>query len=505
MPQGTQRKGNNKDKLHTEVEKSNCIVAVDLGSGYVTVAAASKDADGRLNIIDVARKPVEGMSCGEIINIEQVTKATREAVRQIEESLGIEVREVYAGISGQDIKCADSSYYVYVNGEDHEIREDDLMRLHESMNNLQAPEGICILDRTPQKYVIDSTEETMQPIGRFGQQLDTTFNFTLGSRSSVDRIQKAFSRLGITVRKFFTDAQASAAAILTEDDKELGAAAINIGAGCTDICIWQDSIMRYVAVLPIGSAAINSDIRATAIPERHIEKLKINYGYASPVHIPDDLKSKTVTIKGRTAREDKVISLYNLAQIIEARMLDIVENVMEEIKDSGYADKLGAGLVLTGGGALLQEADTLFRERTKFDVRLAGPEASLLNDDSKKAAEDICLSTVVGLLLLGMEDAGIAGGEPHPQKTVHAEQQPTAKPLPRKETTVNKPSPAPRPEPVPEPDAPSDTDIDTDLDETPEQPPIRKGRKPKKDKEGKEPWWKRIFTDLYTVDTDDTI
>ena len=120
-----------------QAENKNYIVAIDLGSGSVTAAAGSKDPDGRLNIIDMVSKPMQGMSCGEVINIEQVTGAVRAAVGELEEHLGIKVTEAYAGISGHDIKCADSSYFVYVSGEDHEICEEDVAKLHESMNSLQ--------------------------------------------------------------------------------------------------------------------------------------------------------------------------------------------------------------------------------------------------------------------------------------------------------------------------------------------------------------------------------
>ncbi len=399
------------------MENKSYIVAIDLGSGSVTAAAGSKDPDGRLNIIDIVSKPMQGMSCGEVINIEQVTGAVRAAVGELEERLGIKVTEAYAGISGHDIKCADSSYFVYVSGEDHEICEEDVARLHESMNSLQPPEGICILDRTPQKYVIDSREETMQPVGRFGQQLEATFNFILANRGSLERLNKAFQRLGIGQRRLFTNAQASAAAVLTEDEKELGAAVVDIGAGCMDICIWQDNIMRYVGVLPVGSDAINRDIRSVAIPERFIEKLKTTHGYAVAARIPEEKKGQSIKIKGRTQRENKEISFYNLAQIIEARLLDIVENVVEEIKESGYADKLGSGIVLTGGGAYLNDIDTLFRERTKYDVRTASAYPELVNDRSLPAADDMHLSSAIGLLLLGLQESGLAATEePLPEK-----------------------------------------------------------------------------------------
>ena len=490
------------------MENKRYIAAIDLGSGKVTAAAGSKDPDGKLNVIDVVTRPMEGMSCGEVINIEQVTAAVRGAVAQLEEDLGIKITEAYAGISGHDIKCADSSYFVYVSGEDHEICEEDVQRLHESMTSLQPPEGICILDRIPQKYVIDSKEETKQPVGRFGQQLEATFNFVLGNRSSLERLNKAFTRLGITPRRLFTNAQASAASVLTEDEKELGAAIVDIGAGCTDICIWQDNIMRYVAMLPIGSDAINRDIRSIAIPDRFIEKLKTTHGYAVANHIPDDKKTQSIKIKGRTPRENKEISFYNLAQIIEARMMDIVENVLDEIRESGYADKLGSGIVLTGGGALLRDIDVLFRERTKYDIRIGSSCPELMNEASAAKADDPTLSSAIGLLLLGIEESALEATDSPLTKQEHpaAPAQPRRQPEPK---TV-KPKPAPQPEPAPAPSQ-DDEDEDTDIDDVPSPRPADPvKRDPAKEKERKKKGGlfgglKKIFTDVFDVVDDDEI
>lgn len=503
------------------MENKRYIAAIDLGSGKVTAAAGSKDPDGKLNIIDVVTRPMQGMSCGEVINIEQVTAAVRSAVNQLEEELGIKISEAYAGISGHDIKCADSSYFVYVSGEDHEICEEDVQRLHESMTSLQPPEGICILDRIPQKYVIDSREETKQPVGRFGQQLEATFNFVLGNRSSLERLNKAFTRLGISPLRLFTNAQASAAAVLTEDEKELGAAVVDIGAGCTDICIWQDNIMRYVAMLPIGSDAINRDIRSIAIPDRFIEKLKTTHGYAVANHIPEDKKAQSIKIKGRTPRENKEISFYNLAQIIEARLMDIVENVVEEIRESGYADKLGSGIVLTGGGALLRDIDLLFRERTKYDIRISGSYPEQLNEASATMAGDPALASVIGLLLLGSEECGLeptdtpltkheAAPQPQPEQPVVPKPQPAPQPRPQVQPkpqpqprVTPKPQPAPQPEPEPAP-----AEEDTDINDTPSPRPTEPAPHPTKEKKKKGGLFgglKKIFTDVFDVVDDDEI
>lgn len=403
------------------MENNKYIVAIDLGSSSVKAAAGTKDPDGRLNILDVVVKPLQGMVAGEVSNIEQVTASTKEAIAELEQAAGIDVSEAYAGISGQDIKCSDVSYFVYVSGEDGEIREEDVLKLYDSMNTLQPPEGVCILGRNPQKYVIDMQESTMRPVGRFGKQLDATFNFTLAGKNGVDRLSRTFSRMGIKQSRLYTNAEASAAAVLTDDDKELGVAVVDIGAGCTDVCIWQDKIMRYVGVIPIGANAINNDIRSIAIPDRYIERLKTTHGYAAANKIPEDKKGQIIKIKGRTARESKEISFFTLAQIIEARMLDILDNVIEEIKESGYADKLGAGIVLTGGGAKLKDIETLFRDKTKYDIRTGITEQNYVNEDSLQIASDPDLSSVIGLLLLGLKNSDI-------ETSTHAPRRPREQP-----------------------------------------------------------------------------
>ena len=389
------------------MDNKSYIVAIDLGSSSIAVAAGSREPDGKLNVLDVVTKPMDGMVAGEVMNIEQVTGGIREAVSELVGKLGIKVSEAYTGVSGVDIKCAENSYFVYVASKDGEILDEDVAKLHDSMDNLQPPQGVVILDRVPQKYLIDRREETQYPVGRFGRELGSTFNYILGNGNSLERMGKAFARLNIKQLKTYTNAQASAAAVLTDDEKELGAAVINIGAGCSDICIWQDKILRYVGVIPIGSAAINHDIRSIAVPERNIEKLKTTYGYAVPSRIPEDKKDQTIKIKGRTARETKEVSFYNLSQIIEARLLDIVEHAMEEIKDAGYQGKLGAGIVLTGGGSLMKGIDILFNDKTGYDVRIGGTEHSLVSKESYEYADDIRLSTVLGLLLMGLKDSDI--------------------------------------------------------------------------------------------------
>ncbi len=380
------------------MEKKNYTVAIDLGSSNVAVAVGHPDAAGKLVIDDVAVREVEGVVRGEIKNIEQVFKSIREAVDEVESRLGIRITEAYTGISGQHIQCARDSYYVYVGGHDGEISKEDLQNLRDNMRNMQAPEGVRILEFIPVRYVIDDKEEVTDPVGTFGRKLEATFNFIMAESSAISRLEKALMKAEVRQSQLFINPMVAAEAVVLPDEKELGVAVLDIGAGTTDICIYHDRIARHIAVVPVGSDLINKDIRAYGILERHIEKLKTEYGSACPANVSPD---RSIKVPGRTPREPKEISFHNLATIVEARLQDILDYAMAEIRRSGYEGKLGAGLVLTGGCAQTQDIEVMAKEYTGLDVRVACPDIHVA-EESLDAALDTRLATVIGLLLKGI-------------------------------------------------------------------------------------------------------
>lgn len=379
---------------------SKYTVAIDLGCSDIVVAVGTKEADGKLNVVDVALKPLsDGVVKGEISNIESVTKALRTTLNDTEQRLGITIDEAYASFSGQHIQSATSSYFVYV-GNDGEVREEDVRKLKDNMDNVQPPEeSMVILERIPQSYTIDNHEQTTSPVGRFGHQLGATFNFIVANKSSIERNQKVFDRVGVKRKGLFAAPLASSVAVATEDEKELGVVVVDLGAGTTSVCIWSYNVLRHVAVIPMGMNVINKDIRSASIPDLHIEDLKVAHGYAVASEIPDNLINKTINIPGRTKHEVKQITFRDLSTIIEARVLDIIEYVIGEIKDSGMSEKLASGIVLTGGGSLLKGIDKLFEERTGYDVRLASADFNI-SDESKELVSDPRLATAAGVLLL---------------------------------------------------------------------------------------------------------
>lgn len=432
------------------MERKNYIVAVDLGSSSVRVAVGEKTDGGLMEIACVVSKPVEGVRAGKIENIELVSQAVCEAFGEVEEQLGIHITEAYAGISGDFVRCARHTDHVFVYDPQNGVNQKDVDALFDRMRNVQAPDDETIMERVPQNYAVDDDREVRNPVGSFGKKLSSTFNFILCQRTPMQRLEMALKRLGIRTLGIIPDALATPESVLLPDEKEEGIAVVDVGAGVTDVTVYYRNVVRYVVSIPMGASAINRDIRTLSVPEKHVESLKRKYGSAVAELASDE---KLIRVNGRTAREAKDILLRNLATVIEARATDIAEFVLQEIRDSGYADKLAYGIVLTGGSAALKDLDELFRRVTKMDVRVALPETGITEASKERVADPAC-ATVVGLLLRGAAQGGCAFIETHvptPSPAPSPRPTPTPAPSPRPMPT---PTPAPAPSPASDPEEP---------------------------------------------------
>ncbi len=386
------------------MERKNYIVAVDLGSSSVVVAVGETCDGGPLRVAAIVSKPVEGVNAGRIDNIELVSRAIRDAVSEVEAQLGIRITEAYAGISGDFVRCARHTDHVFVSDHQTGVNQKDVESLFDRMRNVQAPDDETIMERIPQNYVVDDNQEVKNPVGSFGKKLSSTFNFILCHKTPVQRLDMALKRLSIRMLGVFADALATPAAILQPEEMEEGVAVVDLGAGVTDVTVYYRNVVRYTVSIPMGASAINRDIRAMGVPEKHIENLKRKYGSAVSELAPED---KLIRVNGRTTRDAKDILLKNLATVIEARATDIAEFVMQEIKDSGYASKLSYGIVLTGGSAALKDLDELFRRVTQMEVRVALPDVGI-DDASIDFVADPAFATAVGILIKGAEQGACA-------------------------------------------------------------------------------------------------
>lgn len=378
------------------MEKKDYIIAVDLGSSNVTLAVGEPMDDGSIDVVYITRKPAEGVNAGQIENSELAGNSIHAAIKEVETALGCRITEVYAGISGEFVRCACYTDHVYVDNPQDGVSHADVDSLFSRMRNVQAPEGETIMERIPQNYVIDGNREVKNPVGSFGKTLSATFNFILCSKTPLQRLEMVFKRHGITLKGIFPTVLATPESVLSPDEKSEGVAVVDIGGGVTDVTVYYRNVVRYVASIPMGASAINHDIRTMGVPEKFVEQLKLEKGSAIAELAPDTL----VKVPGRTPREEKGILKRNLATVIEARAMDIAEYVLQELKDSHHVSKLAYGIVLTGGSAVLKDLDKLFNRVTKMDVRVASPDTGI-TDASIERVDNPAYATVTGLLLLG--------------------------------------------------------------------------------------------------------
>ncbi len=355
-------------------ENNGYVAAVDLGTTKVVMAVGRKADKNKIEVIAIKEVPSVGIMKGDLRNIEQTSQALREVKQKLEAEHNIILHEAYVGVSGQHIRCNRTQGYVSVQSVTpsgvSEVRQQDVQRLIDDQRNASIPVGQTIISILPQSFILDGEDDITEPVGMEGRKLEAKFNVIIGEEASIERIHRCFQRAGLKLSGIVLQPLASAEAVLSDDEKELGVAVVDIGGGTTDLCIYYDKVIRHIAVIPVGGNIINKDIHSYGILKRYIEKLKVNYGEAVPERATAD---KYITIPSVGGQAPKEIAVRTLAGIIEARMYDIIEYVKLEIEKCGYKNKLGAGIVLTGGGANLKNLDLLFKSNTDMDVRVGQP------------------------------------------------------------------------------------------------------------------------------------
>lgn len=434
------------------MEKKNYIVAIDLGSHNVTAAAAVRGADGKMVIEAVVREKSEGVSSGAIDNIELAAKSLKTAVDKLQEQLNIKVFEAYFGISGEFIRCASHNDWVAVGDYSNGVSQSDVDELYARMEKVSAPsEDEVILERIPQNFVVDGNKEVPNPVGSFGKSLSSTFNFILSLRTPIQRLTNAVLKLGIKPLAIHVNPLVTAETLLESDEKEEGIAVVDMGADVTDVTIYFNNVVRYVASIPIGSNAINTDIRTLSIPERWVEKMKVKYGNAVAANVKEDAGIGYNTPKGK-----KMILQCNLAAVIEARVQDIADLVVKEIKDAGFDKKLPYGIVLTGGGANLEGIADAFTKHTGIDTRIGVPEM-VVDEESAEKVDGPEYATITGLLWNALQGGAYCMVDQRPTPAQPAQPVQPAQPTPQpvKPTFVPPVPPTPAPQPAPQRVAPT--------------------------------------------------
>ena len=377
------------------------IVALDIGTTKVCAIAGRKDEHGKIEILGVGKVESAGVTRGVVSNIEKTVKAIKDAVAAAERKSGEEIKVVHVGIAGQHIKTLQHRGILTRDNDLNEIGQKDIDRLVKDMYKLVLPPGDKILHVIPQEYTIDNEQGITAPIGMSGVRLEANFHIITGQITASNNIYRCIERVGLKVADMTLEPIASASSVLSEEEKEAGVALIDIGGGTTDITIFQDGIIRHTAVIPFGGNSITKDIKeGCTVMEQQAEKLKVKFGSALSSEVFDN---RIVTIPGLKGREPKEISEKNLALIIQARVEEILDYVVWEIRRSGYENKLIGGIVLTGGGSLLAHIEKLAAYHTGFSTRIGMPIEHLGHGYTETVCSPI-YATAIGLLIEGIQN-----------------------------------------------------------------------------------------------------
>jgi cell division protein FtsA len=379
--------------------ESEIIVGLDIGTTKIVAMVGRKNEHGKIEILGYGRSTSIGVKRGVVSNIERTVQSIRAAVDEAENKSGVDIKFVNVGIAGQHIKSIQHHGVLMRNNYDDEISQLDIEALTQDMYKLVMLPGEEIIHALPQEYIIDNEKGIKDPIGMCGIRMEANFHIITGQIAAAKNIFKCVTRANLEASDLILEPLASAEAVLSKEEKEAGVALIDIGGGTTDIAIFQEGIIRHTAVIALGGDIITEDIKeGCSIIKDQAEMLKIRFGSALSSESKDN---EIVSIPGLRGREPKEISLKNLANIIQARMEDIIEHIYYEIKNSGYEKKLIAGIVVTGGGAKLKHVSQLIEYMTGMDTRIGYP-----NEHLAKGADEIAspmFATSVGLVIKGFE------------------------------------------------------------------------------------------------------
>ncbi|MFO7616403.1 MAG: cell division protein FtsA [Bacteroidales bacterium] len=386
-------------------KRDQIVSAIDIGTTKVTAVITRKSEDGRFEILGLGAAPSTGVKRGVVVNVDETASAISKAVEEAEKEAGIRMLEVYTGIASHHIRSMKNSNSKYLEKE--EITQADVDYLHEQMARTPVDPGEEIIHVLPQSYKVDNELDILKPVGMTGRVLEASFNLVIGKVTAARNISKCVERIELKVKRLIMEPLASAMAVLTPDEREAGVILVDIGGGTTDIAIYYNDIIRHTAVIPFGGNIVTNDIKeGCSILLRQAEALKVQFGSAMG-EVAEE--GQTVTIPGISGRDPREISFKNLAYIIESRMEEILEAVNWEIENSGYADKLSAGIVLTGGGAMLKNLPQLIRRKTGYDVRIGYPDQHLVEETEEQYLQPM-YSTAVGLVVAGSLSGATATG-----------------------------------------------------------------------------------------------
>jgi len=409
------------NKFLTPMSERNKIVAVvDIGSNTVICLVGSESPEKKLEVLGHAMVASAGVRRGTIFNIDETVDAVKKAVAKASANLEIEVQKLYVNLSGPKLRT-ERRVLRKVIDQGKIITKLDMKMLFEEAKSTPQQPGEKVYHVVNQSYSVDGETGIFNPVGTSGSELLAEYKLVVGPEMYEEKLRTSLNKAGFEMVRTIASPVVAAESVIADEEKEAGVAVVDLGGGTTSIAVYYENVLRFVSVIPFGGNVVTLDIKeGCSILLRQAESLKVQYGAALGDFVPSN---NVVTIPGINGWEPKEISFKTLAYIIQARMEEIVESAFYQIQRSGFADKLGAGIVLTGGGAKLEGLRQLVRFKTGMDVRVGFPIVSL-TPAQEKVLESPQFATAFGLLKKAVKEECLQNDDMIVKKKKEAPAQP---------------------------------------------------------------------------------
>lgn len=378
------------------------IVGLDIGTTKVVAIAGRKNEYGKLEILGFGRADSEGVNHGVVINIEQCVHSVELAIKRcFENNPDLVITEVYVGIAGKHIKSMQAQGSRVRANVDTEISKDDIEQLLRDQYKTYLPTGDQIIDIIPQDYTVDNIPDIIDPVGMSGVKIGANFHVITGDSTAIRNMKRCVDRSNLKTCDLILQPLASAAAVMNDEDMEAGVAIVDIGGGTTDMAVFCDGILKHTAVIPYAGVNITNDIlTGLRVLRSQAEQMKVQFGTALG---SEANRNSYITIPGLRGLPAKEVSVVNLANIIQARMEEILDYVMFNIRQIGLEHRLNGGIILTGGGARLKHITQLTEYVTGMGARIGYPNEHLAGGYNDALMSPM-YSTCIGLILRGYYD-----------------------------------------------------------------------------------------------------
>ncbi|MCH8873710.1 cell division protein FtsA [candidate division KSB1 bacterium] len=380
---------------------SKYIAGLDIGTTKIAAIIAEINGSPEPTIIGVGTSPSDGLRKGVVVNLEKTIRSIEAAIEEAERMAGVQIDEVFAGIAGDHIRSINGRGVVAVAGPNNEITPADIRRVIDAAKAVALPIDREVLHILPQEFIVDDQHGIKDPVGMSGVRLEVEVHIVTGAITSAQNIYRSISRAGMRAMDLVLEPLASSYSVLGEDEKELGVIVMDLGGGTTDIAMFFEECIRHTAVVGLGGKSITNDLAlGLRTPVDQAENIKIQHGCA--IRKPG-FRDETIEVPGVGGRPERRLSKAYLVDIIQPRMEEILTLAHREIKKSNYVHLMSAGLVLTGGGSLLEGTVELAEEIFDMSVKLGVP--NRFNGLTDLAQSPIH-ATGVGLVHYGIKHKG---------------------------------------------------------------------------------------------------